>query len=207
MTAGSGRFLRDNAFLVAAVALPLVVVAFFLLSTALPRWMVPPPTYDLLVRATEAYNQTNTRIMVDFDVRSGKVMVTFQAVPANKGLPLRAKLFVWDHTTMSAREIPVELPDNLVEGDPPRTVVVDALGGREALAEAKAPDGYQLQSRSQRGPGLVGDLFGMNRYDSQGVLVNKGRVIPIELPAPFQNVYSSSVSAVGWLVPESNGQR
>jgi hypothetical protein len=206
MTPASGRFLRDNAFLVAAVSLPLVVVAFFLLSTALPRWMVPPPTYDLLIRATDTYNQTNPRLMVDFDVRGGKAMVTFQALPAN-GFGLRAKLYLWDHATMSAREIPVEVPDNLVEGDP-RTVVVTTLAGREVLAEPKAPDGYQLQSRSQSGPGLVGELFGMNRYDSQGVLVNKGRVIPLELPAPFQSAYASPVSAVGWLVPEShNGQR
>jgi hypothetical protein len=40
---------RDNAFLVAAVSLPLVVVAFFLLSTALPRRMVPPSTLALIV--------------------------------------------------------------------------------------------------------------------------------------------------------------
>ena len=202
MTPGSGRFLRDNAFLVAAVSLPLVVVAFFLLSTALPRWMVPPPTYDLLIRATDTYNQTNPRLMVDFDVRGGKAMVTFQSLPAS-GFGLRSKLFLWDHTTMSAREIQVEVPDNLLESQP-RTVVVDALAGRQVLADPKAPDGYQLQNRSQNGPGLVGELFGMNRYDSQGVLANKGRVIPIELPAPFQSAYASPAFALGWLVPESN---
>ena len=206
MTPGSGRFLRDNAFLVAAVSLPLVVVAFFLLSTALPRWMVPPPTYDLLIRATDTYNQTNPRLMVDFDVRGGKAMVTFQSLPAN-GFGLRSKLFLWDHTTMSAREIQVEVPDNLVESQP-RTVVVNALAGRQVLADPKAPDGYQIQNRSQNGPGLVGELFGMNRYDSQGVLANKGRVIPIELPAPFHSAYASPAFALGWLVPESNnGQR
>jgi hypothetical protein len=77
--AGKRPLLRDNAFLVAAMSLPLVVVAFFLLSTALPRRMVPPPTYDLLIRATDTYNQTNPRLMVDFDVRGGKAMVTFHA--------------------------------------------------------------------------------------------------------------------------------
>jgi hypothetical protein len=40
------------------------------------------------------------------------------------------------------------------------------------------------------------------------VLVNKGRVVPLTLPVPYQNQYLSSVYAVGWLVPESgNGQR
>lgn len=204
MTPGSGRFLRDNAFLVAAVSLPLVVVVFFLLSSAIPRWLVPPPAYDLLVRATDAYNQTNPRMTVDFNVRDGKVEATVRPVPANT-YGLRSALFLFDHTTMTVREIPIELPDNLVEGDPPRTIVVDALAGRQVLAQAKAPDGYQLESRSQRGPGIVGEVFGMHRYDSEASLVNRGRVVPITLPVPYQNQYLSPVYAVGWLV--DNGPR
>src|SRR2546426_5054839 len=140
MTPGSGRFLRENAFLVAAVTLPVVVVAFFLLATAIPRWTVPPPAYDLLISASDN-NQTNRRITVDFGVRDGKVEATFRPLLAGSyGQP--SKLFLWDHTTMSVREVTVELPDNLVEGDPPRVIVVDALAGRQALAIAKAPDGY-----------------------------------------------------------------
>ena len=92
--------------------------------------------------------------------------------------------------------------DNLKEGDPPRAIVVDALAGREVLAQAKAPDGYQLESRSQSGPGIVGDVFGMNRYDSKAALVNRGRVIPITLPVPYQNQYFSPVYSVGWLVDD-----
>jgi len=203
MTPGPS-FLRDNIFLVAAVSLPLLVVAFFLASSAIPGWLVPPPAYDLLISATDTYNQANPRMTVDFAVRDGRVEATFRAVPANS-YGQRSRLFLFDHTTMSIREIPVELPDNLVEGDPPRTIVVDALEGRQLLTQVKAPDGYQLESRRRRGPGIVGDVFGMNRYDSAVSLVNKGRVIPIELPPPYQNIYFSPVSAVGWLVPGTPG--
>ena len=205
MTPGRG-FLRDNVFLVAAVSLPLIVVAFFIASTAIPRFLVAPPAYDLLIRATEAYNTTKPPITVDFAVRNGKVEVTFRPLAAN-AYALRSRLFLFDHTTMSVREIPVELPENLVEGDPPRTIPVDALMGREVLADAKAPDGYQLESTNQRGPGIVGEVFGMNRYDAEASLVNRGRVIPIALPMPFQNIYSSPVYSVGWLVPEPTGGR
>jgi hypothetical protein len=210
MTPGSGRFLRDNAFLVAAVSLPLVVVAFFLLSTAIPRWTVPPPAYDLLLRANDVYNsnQINPRV-TEFSVRDGKVEAKIRAIPANAYLS-RTALFLFDHATFTVSEIPVELPDKLVlvEGDPPRTIVVDTPPGRPVLAQARAPDGYQLETRSQRGPGIVGELFGMHRYNSDSVLTNRGRVVQVTLPGPYQNQYVSSVSAVGWLVPESgNGQR
>ena len=206
MTPGPS-FLRDNYFLVAAISLPLIVVAFFLAASTIPRWLVPPPTYDLLLRATDNYNQTNPRMAVEFNVRDGKVEATFRVLPAN-GYGLKSKLFLYDHRTMSAREIPVELPDNLVEGDPPRTIVIEELVGRQVIAQPRAPDGYQVQSRSQRGPGIVGEVFGMNRYQWEASMVNRGRVIPITLPAPFQDSYYSPVSAVGWLVPEINeGQR
>jgi len=205
MAPGRG-LLRDNVFLVAAVSLPLLVVAFFLASSAIPRWLVSLPSYDLLIRASEAYNQTKPPIAVDFAVRNGKVEVTFRPLAAN-AYPIRSRLLLFDHTTMSVREIPVELPENLVEGDPPRTIPVDALTGREVLADAKAPDGYELRSRNQRGPGIVGDVFGMNRYDAEASLVNRGRVIPIALPMPFQNIYSPPMYSVGWLAPESSGGR
>jgi hypothetical protein len=209
MTQSPRRFLRDNIFLVAAVSLPLIVVAFFLVSSAIPRWLVPPPAYDLVISGTDTYNQINPRVTVTFNARNGKVEATFQAAPANT-YSVRSRLFLFDHTTMSVREISVEVPDNLVEGEP-RTIVVDALAGRQLLTEAKAPDGYQLESRSQRGPGIVGDVFGMNRYDAEASLVNRGRVIPVALPAPYQNFYYSPVFAVGWLAPEepatNDGQR
>lgn len=197
-------FFRDNIFLVAAISLPLIVVAFFLVSSAIPRWLVPPPGYDLLISATDAYSQTNPRLTVNFNVRDGMVEATFQAVPAN-GYGLRSRLFLFDHTTMTVREIPVELPNDMVEGDRPRTIVVDALGGRQLLTDVKAPDGYQFENRTQRGPGIVGEVFGMNRYDAEASLVNNGRVIPIALPAPYRNVYFSPVYAVGWLVPGTSG--
>ena len=209
MTAAARGFFRDNIFLVAAVSLPLIVVAFFLVSSAIPRWLVPPPAYDLLISASDPYNQTNPRVGVTFNVRNGMVEATFQLAPANT-YSVRSRLFLFDHTTRSVREIPVEVPENLVEGEP-RTIVVDTLAGRQLLTEVQAPDGYQLESRNQRGPGIVGDVFGMNRYDAEASLVNRGRVIPVALPAPYRNVYYSPVYAVGWLVPEvpvkTNGQR
>jgi hypothetical protein len=210
MMPGSGRFLRDNAFLVAAVSLPLIVVAFFLASTAIPRWTVPPPAYDLLIRATDTYNTYNQRnppVSVDFDVRDGTVEATIRPVQTGSW-GSRARLFIFDHTTMSVNEIAVDLPDTagtLKEGDAPITIVVDALGGRRLLTQAKAPDGYELENRSQRSPGIVGDVFGMRRYGSEASLVNKGRVVPIALPAPYQNPYFSPVYALGWLVPETAG--
>ena len=47
MARSGGRFIRDNAFMVAAIALPVLVAGLFILASAVPRWTVPPPSYDL----------------------------------------------------------------------------------------------------------------------------------------------------------------
>jgi hypothetical protein len=204
MTPGSRRVLRDNAFIVAAASLPLIVVVFFVLASAIPRWIVPPPAYDLVLRATDPYRQTTPSVAIDFKVRDGKVEATARPALPNTYTP-RATLFLFDHMTMRVREVPVDLPDQLAEGDPPRTVVVDAFGDRKISPEPQAPDGYRVETRSQNGGGIVGDLFGMRRYGAQPAIVKSGRVIAIELPPPFADSYSSSASAIGWLT--GDGQR
>jgi hypothetical protein len=205
MRQGSARLLRENAFLVAAVCLPLLVVVFFVLASIIPRWLVAPPAYDLLLRVSDRYMPTNTHTTIDFAVRAGVVEVVVRATPPT-GWGSRARLFLFDHTTMSAQEIPVLLPEpleGLKEGDPPRTRTVEALAGRRVLDQLKAPDGYRLENRGSGGAGIVGELFGMHRYASDASLVNRGRVIAIKLPLPTEDIYYAPASFLGWLDPRS----
>ena len=197
---GRGRFVRENAFLVAAVALPLVVVGFFLTATAIPRWRVPPPAYDLLLRTTGPVDHTRPRVAVDFAVRDGRVDATVRGLPAD-GYPQVPKLFLVDHQTLNVREVPVDLPANLSATDPAVTVPVSALAGRRVITEARAPDGYEFHSRGYRSTGLVGGLFGMGSHNEKVSLVNRGRVVPISFPS---NEYGYSVSFVAWVLDEGS---
>jgi hypothetical protein len=200
VSAHSDSFLRENAFLVAAVSLPVVVIGFFLLATTVPRWFVDPPAYDLVLRAGGPYDQAAPRVAVEFAVRDARIEATFRAVDAAT-YPQRMALFVVDHETMNAREIFVEPPPDLAEDDPPRTMVVEALADRRVLAQAAAPDGYTFDAGRGHGPGLVGELFGMRRSGQRATLVKEGRVVAIDLPSS----YRYNVSVVGWLAEE--GQR
>jgi hypothetical protein len=194
MAQGLRHFLRGNGFLVAAVALPIVVVGFFLISTAIPRWTVPPPAYDVLLRA-DTYDRTPARVIVDFVVRDGQVFATARAA-GEHAYPARTVLWLFDHTTLRVREIPLEVPE-IAPGDPPRTFAVAALERVRVQTQPTAPDGYELRSQSHGSPGLIGDLFGMRRYRGTVSLANNGRVIPIALPPPHEH---ETPSLVGWVV-------
>jgi hypothetical protein len=189
-------FIRNNLFLVAAVTLPALVVVFFLLASAIPRWFVAPPSYDLVLRAGKPYPQTPPRVSVEFRVRGGELEAVVR--PAKSGsYEQQFAIFLYEHETMNLREIPVDLPVSLPDGSEPTIVPVNAFGGRRIVQQTKAPDGYALQTQPYRGPGIVGELFGMRRYDRSAALISKGRVVPLPLPSGYE--YLTSVYGIGWL--------
>lgn len=191
-------WLRDNAFLVAAVALPAAVALFFLVANAIPRWTVADPAYDLVVRATRAYDATPATVTVDFVVRDGRVDAVVRPAPPGYYTPPPG-LFLFEHETLEVREIPLELPVVVPEGDT-QIIAVEALASRRVVNETAAPDGYRVDTDRRVGSGLMGEIFGMGRYGPRLSLVKDGRVVPVDLPSPYQGRYGSQLSMVGWVV-------
>jgi hypothetical protein len=193
--------LRNNAILVAAAALPVLVAGFFLAASAISQWTVAPPAYDLVFRAANQYAASPSRITVDFHVRDARIEAVVRPAVPNTYVQ-QWTLFLFDHVSGTVRELPLDVPASLPAGEESRTILVDGLGGRRVSAQRAAPDGYELQSRAAGAPGLVGELFGMGRYGYRAVLVNRGRTLPLSLPSPYQDPYQSPVIAVGWVVDE-----
>jgi hypothetical protein len=191
-------FLRTHAFLVAAIALPIVVAGLFIVASLIPQWTVPPPAYDLVLRAERPYQSPQPAVLADFVIRDNHVEAVVRKAPDTYSL--RWSLFVFDHETGKIREIPVKLPESVPEGES-RTIPIDELAGVTVRADATAPDGYEMTFRTGGRDGLVGDLFGMNGYRQSVVLSNRGRIVPLVLPPPYQTPYGSSVQAVGWVDP------
>lgn len=194
----AARFLRDNAFLVGAVSLPLVVVGMFLLLTAVPKWTVAPPRYDLLLQATE-YDRANSPVGVELFVRDEALQARLRAV--KEGHVPRVRLWRFDHATLSVREVPMNLPTP-GGGDDVQTVVVEALRGRRIVTYATAPDGYRMRTPDGSGPGVIGEIFGMRRYGQPAAIVNRGRAVAIDIPTA--NRYQAP-AFVGWVL-DGGGQ-
>jgi len=204
MSPDARRFVRDNLFLLAAVLLPLVVVGFFLLAAIIPRWTVPAPAFDVVLRIGGPYDQPVPKVIVDYRVRDNHIEAVVRPLAEN-GYTQPYRLVLFDHKTMNVRELHVDIPDQMDKDEAPRTIPVTELASRQVIDQVRAPDGYELRTDTQHGPGLFGDLFGMNRYDQTAALINRGRVVPIALPSRYQ--YYSPVTVVAWLAPEDGGQR
>jgi hypothetical protein len=207
--ADTRRLLRDNAVLVAAFVLPAVVAVLFILATAIPKWTVPLPQHDLVLRV-DRYDSPPTSVYVEFVVRGGRLEADVRPVvkPDNPNLgvtyPQRWTLLLFDHTAMRVRELPVDAPTSVPPGES-RTIVVDALAGRRVIAGEAAPDGYKVTSLNTGGGGggIVNDLFGMNRRYRRGVAIGRnGRSIELELPPPYRDSYGTIVT-IGWIADES----
>lgn len=205
MTDARRGFFRDNIVLIAAFALPAIVAALFLIATAIPQWTVPLPQHDLVLRVEDYSQRRQADVSVEFVVRDGRLEADVRPVlpPTNPamGVPYvqRWKLLLFDHSAMRLREIPLEVPRSLPQGEV-RTVVVDALAGRHVTSDTVAPDGYQVTSLSTGGGGgIVGELFGMNRRYRRGIAVGKdGRSIELELPPPHRETFGA-IEPIGWI--------
>ena len=190
-------FLRKNGFLVAAVGLPLVVVIFFIVATAIPKWTVSPPAYDLVLGVGKPYDQVRPQVSVEFKVTDGQLVAIVRPL-AKDQYAQALHLFRFDHRTLNLIEIPVQIPESLPADSGPQTVPVDALKGRTFLEQTRAPDGYELRADSYRGnAGIIGDLFGMRGSDQGVSLINRGRVVTLPLPPGYP--YLSPVTPVAWL--------
>ena len=108
----------------------------------------------------------------------------------------RVRLWRFDHTTLSAREVPMNLPTLAGDVDVAQTVVVEAVRGRRIVTDTRAPDGYQLRTPDGGGPGVIGEIFGMRRYGQPAAIVNRGRVVPIDIQT--SNQYRAPRSSGGW---------
>jgi hypothetical protein len=201
------RFLRDNLVFIAAFALPAAVAALFILATAIPTWTVPLPQHDLVLRI-DHYQSPPPDVFVDFTVRDGRLEANVRPVvrPENPNMgityPQRWALLLFDHQTRQLREVVVDLPRTLPQGES-RTVVVEAFAGRRVVPGDTAPDGYKVSSlNTGGGGGLVGELFGMNRRYRRGVAIARdGRTIELDLPTAYRDSYGV-IAPVGWVADE-----
>jgi hypothetical protein len=184
---GSGtamrQFFRDNVLIVIGIALPLLVVAFFVIASRLPQAYVDPPQHDLLL-LTQYGGYDARSVRLEILVNAGRLQVRAHKSPANAQAPYvgpSPRLFLWSHETRSAHEVALPLPNDLASlADGAEIPPPPELAGRQLSTELVSPDGYELRTNGYGGDGLFGLFFARTR--PRTLIAKGGAAQAIALP-------------------------
>lgn len=196
-----GSFLKENAVLVAGVALPLMLVILFTFARVLPAKAVADPQYRA-VYAVQAYyyGGYNYSYKIKDD---GKLEVTLNAPPRNappyndSDIPTnaqKAKLYLFDGAKNKTEEIELDLPK--LDKNSKSAVVPVPRFDTLTLASGDAPDGYKFQDERYSNSSLLTELFTYRSRRTPPSLVKDGRQIPLE------NKAYGNFTFIGWVTKE-----
>src|SRR5262245_11769518 len=123
------KFVRDNLVLVIGVTLPVLLMAGFLLASALPGRLSDPPKYDLLFWSYECWSAVRLPISREFVVKDGVLVAQYTPVAKANGIATNStwqKLFRYEAANTTVRELTLTLPPDIASIEAPRDVVVEA---------------------------------------------------------------------------------
>lgn len=201
---------RENLFIVAAIALPIIVILFFLAATRLPALWVDDPKHDFFFAIYEQRSD-GAEFGIRFIRKQGGIQAEVRKSDNNHYRSVQ-RLFRYKALEQSVVEIEFDVPEEVVtqlRAQPNATPDVDhpisvpvPLGPIELDIQNKAPDGYALHKFSGRNSGLVSEIFGMNRRTRDMSIAKGGRVVKIPQPAMTTEnwYYYQSAEFLGWVV-------
>ena len=191
------KFIKNNAFIIIGIALPLLVVVFLLLASSIPKWLVEAPQYDFLFTVDSNQARTST-VRVEFQVYKDhlKAKAYKQDLPNYNRL---SRLFIFEHESLSIREIPVDIPEEVEEIKNGTEITITEFANQKLSSLRRAPDGYEFKSPYRSGYGFFGGLFYGGRYGQRAAIAKSGRVVAVEYPDSYGYSYGA-VKFLGWII-------
>jgi len=196
------KFLKDNFVLIVGLTLPVVLMAGFLALSALPRSLSDPPRHDLIF-AVPDYSVPPGRlsVAVRFIVEDGVLTAQYTRVAQEPGGYYGGgwkKLYRYEAGWQTVRELPFPIPDDVASIASVREDVVAATKDLKLDTSARAPDGYELEDRTNRG-GLLTDIF-WRRSASEPRLRKGASSVPLRTGDGRTAFYAGNIEFIGWVV-------
>jgi hypothetical protein len=198
------QFIKNNLAIVAAIALPLILIVVFALSTSVVSHIVADPQYDFLI-ATNYYGGANEAFF--FDVVQNTLKISYSYPVSVRGGYQNgniSRLWRVRAPAMTVEEISLVPPARGNDDPDGKRVPIDIPGvsGLHLVSSQPAPDGYVFQeSYDYYNSNLMVELFsgsgGRNRPTS--AVVKGGRAVPVKyLGSNSYNAYNTHF--IGWVV-------
>ena len=177
-------FIKQNFSMVVGVALPVLLVLFFWLATIVPKMWVEAPQHNLIFTSDHYDYNAQLHGTVRFDVKEGKLRAFFHEV-GNQGYRQVPRLFYFNVTTESTREIVLDMPADLTDGV---AIEIPEMESHKFSNETRSPDGYTFDNSYR---GRHGIFFGGGGYRYHSKIEKDGRAIKIPMPSgdsSYQNL-------------------
>ena len=199
---GPGKFVKENLVLLAGIALPVVMMAAFLVASSLPRTLADPPQYDLVFFVDDygAANGNNLPLTVNLVVKDGTLVAQYVPAAGEAVYGYWKKIYRFEAATRTVREIPFGLPSDLNSITTLREEPVAGLENVRLDTRLQAPDGYELSNDEYRGNGLIGELFWRNG-SGRPRLRSGASSVPLELASGTQYYTYGNIQFLGWVLP------
>lgn len=196
------RFLKENLVLAMGVALPVLLVVFFLIATWLPSLFVASPKYDFLFSNGNIYSAKG---WISTRIENGRLKITERISNDNCNTYQEYKLYLLEASTGNVRRlanIPSPSSEARCRNPQPlssyeREVLVEQIKNYKFSSEPAAPDGYVLRISASGGGGFP--FFYSGGWRNRFSLYKNGRSVKIEMPDEEERRYYE-VSAIGWVV-------
>jgi hypothetical protein len=199
------EFVKANLVLVVGLALPIVLMAGFLVASGLPQHLADPPKYSLVFAVTDiSQGASGIPVSVRLVVQDGVLKAQYIKLPPQPtGYVNNAwkKLYLYDAATQKVQELSFGFPPNMdaIEGTVVETV--DATRAMRLNTTLQSSDGYELSRDYESRSGLLNEIFWGGGYSNEYRL-RKGSS-SIRLPLASGNVPYGTVEFVGWVTGTS----
>ena len=199
------EFVKANLVLVVGLALPVVLMAGFLVASGLPQRLADPPKYNLVFAVTEfSQGVSGIPVSVSFVVQDGVLKAQYIKLPPQPpGYVNNAwkKLYLYDSATQKVQQLSFGFPPNMDAIDGTVVETVDATRSMRLDTTLQSPDGYELSRDNASRSGLINEIFWGGGY-SNDYRLRKGSS-SLRLPLAAANVPYGNVEFVGWVTPGS----
>jgi hypothetical protein len=192
------KLIRKNPMIAAGIILPAVVALFFILATAVPRWLVEPPAYDFLFTHYD-YRGSPPAVELRFDVHQQKLRArVFETKNSYGSVP---RLLLYNASEGTVVELFVDVPGDAESFDDGEEVAIPDLANAKISTARTAPDGYSVNDPNYQNGGIMRAFFGGGRR--QGLSISKsGAVVGIP-DVGDDRYYYNNARFIGWITERS----
>jgi len=193
-------FAKRNFVLIVGLALPVLLVAGFMVAASLPRIVADPPKYDLVFAVAEGGgNGVPIALKLTVD-KEGSLKAQYTRNQRNGyAYNMWKKLYLYEVATQKVRQLPFPYPADMDKITETREEVVEATKGLRLDTATESPDGYSLSYDGYSHSGLVGEIFMGGRYGSEPRLKKGSSAVKLVSGGEPTYFYYGNIEFIGWV--------